>query len=313
MNFSLAQAILVATVSGIATVMLSGLLTPGVAPLVVLSLIAPAPLFIAGFGWHPLVAALGGIISALIAQTAMGMTAGISFALLFALPVYAIAEFGRRRFGDYSGRPERDGINLGMVAVALVIYLPAVVTLSAMIIEPDYATHQMRMRRWIEIILRAVAQSGGIPPNADTGRVAQMMAAIMLPFGALTSFVSMILSASFALFVVEKSTRLSYARPEMKRLRLPGGALILLGLSIFLGMRDGYLGLFAEMVALSLIAAFVMQGLAVIHVRTIGIGNRGFLLGVIWAATVILWIIAAPIVLGIGMADHLFDFRRGRI
>jgi len=311
---SLGQAIFVAAVAGIATALMSGILTPGLAPAVFLSLIAPAPLFIAGFGWHPLVAALGGLIAALAGSIYVSTPAALVIAGTFGLPAYALTQAAEVRFGNYAGRPERDGIDLGRLVVSLVLYVAVAGTIAAMMIEPDFAALQNRIRRSMQAAFNVMGV-GTRPPGSgpsDPTALIDMLANVMLPLSALVMTVTIIVGGTLGLAVAERSGRLPYARPDMRRFRLPGGALILMGIAFLVATRDGYVGMLGEIVALGLCLAFMLQGLAVVHVRTLGIGGRGFILAAMWAALVVFGLPAAIFIL-IGMLDHLLDFRRGRL
>lgn len=311
---TMAQAILIAIIAGLATALMSGLLTPGVAPMVFLSLLAPAPLFIAGFGWHPLVAALGGLFGALIANFMIGPPAALLIVGMFAVPAFALTWISDRLFSNLSGRPDRDGIELGRMAVTLVLYLAIAGVVSAMIIEPDYEALVSRIRKAVEAVAGAMGLGQSLPDagKKDLSRLLDMMTAIMLPMSAMISLATHVVSGTLALQITDRARRLTFIRPDFRRLRLPGGALILLGLAFIVGIREGYVGLLGEIVALGLAFAFMLQGLAVVHTRSIGAGGRALILAAVWSSIVI-FTFPALIFVGIGMADHLLNFRRGRL
>jgi hypothetical protein len=306
---SLAQAILASIIAGFAAALLSGVVTPLSVPVMLFSILAPAPLFLAGFAVHPLAGALGGIVAALVANLVGGMPSALLMAGMFALPAFGAALQGERAFGVYAGRPDRDGIELGRLAMVLILYLALIITLGALVIEPDYEALQARMRRVLDLAMSQVGPPAG---GAEIGQILDLMAGVVLPLSGLVSFVSLVISGTLAMQIAERFGRLWYARPDFRRFRLPGGALILLGLSFFLALTAGYLGLLGEIVALCLVAAFTLQGLAVVHVRTIGLSGRGLILGAVWAALIVFGF-PAFLLVGLGMVDHLADFRRGRI
>lgn len=310
----LAQAILVAIIAGFATALMSGLLTPGVAPAVFLSLLAPAPLFIAGFGWHPLVAALGGIFAALIAHFAIGWPAALMIAGMIALPVFVLTTLCEKLFGAYSGRPGKDGIDLGRLAVTLILYIGIVGVAVAVVFEPDFGQLEARIRRAVEAVFVMAGLDKAMPNagKADLARLFEIMTAIMLPLSALISLVTLVISGTLGLQIADRAGRLLFARPDFRRFRLPGGALILLGIAFIVSTRSGYVGLLGEIVALGLAFAYLLQGLAVVHVRTLGMGARIAILAAVWG-TLVVFGFPAFVLIGLGMADHLLDFRRGRL
>ena len=311
---TMANAILVAIIAGIATALLSGLLTPGVAPAVFLSLLAPAPLFIAGFGWHPLVAALGGLIAVLSAHFVVGAPAALMVFGMIALPTFVLTALSERLFGTYAGRPDKDGVDLGRLLVTLVLYLGIAGVTAALLFEPDYARLELRIRTAVEAVFVLTGLEKAMPnaSKEDIGRLLGMMTSIMLPMSALISLLTLVISGTLGVQIADRAKRMTFPRPDFRRFRMPGGVLILLGMALIASTRDGYLGLLGEVVALGLVFGYLLQGLAVVHTRTLGMGGRGLILTVVWG-TLVVFGVPAFLFIGVGMADHLLDFRRGRL
>jgi Predicted membrane protein (DUF2232) len=310
----LAQAILVATLAGVATALLSGLLTPGALTMALFSLLAPTPLFIAGFGWHPLVAALAGLIAALTAQVVSGTTASLMITGMLALPAFGVTLLAERLFGSYAGRPEKDGIDLGRLAVTIVLYVGIAGVVVGLIMEPDYAGLEARVRKAIDLAFTAsgLAESFAQADAANLARLLDLMASIMLPMSALISLMTLVVSSTLGVQIADRADRMRFARPDFRRFRLPGGSLILLIAALFIASRAGYLGLLGEIVALGLVFFYMLHGFSVLHARTIGFGARGLMLAAAWLV-VILFTIPAVVFILVGLFDHLFDFRRGRL
>lgn len=307
-------ALLVAFAAGFGAALLSGFLTPGTMQAALLSLIAPTPLFIVGFGWHPYAGALAGLSAALIVQAAAGTPPALAIACLFAVPVFALTYMAERAYAPLSGRPDRDGIALGQLLVGLIVYLGLAFVVSGLLIEPDYGLLQQRIRRSVEAVMRMIGMPGGagpLPP-ADQTRIVDLLSSIIMPLSAVITLLTLLVSAVMGLIVADRSGRLVFIKPDLRRFRLPGGSLILLGMALLASLQAGYLGLFGSIVALGLLLAFVFQGLAVVHVRTIGMDSRGFLLAALWAALIVFGL-PALLFLVVGMIDHLTDFRRGRL
>lgn len=310
----MAQAILVAILAGVTTALLSGLLTPGAMSVALFSLIAPTPLFIAGFGWHPLVAALSGIIAALTVQMVSGTTAALMISGMLVVPTVGITLLSERLFGNYAGRPDKDGIDLGRLAVTIILYVGIAGVVVGMIMEPDFAQLEMRVRKAVEFAFAATGLNESFPQAdaANLARLLDLIASVMLPMSALISLMTLVVSSTLGVQIADRADRLRFARPDFRRFRLPGGSLILLMAALFIASRAGYLGLLGEIVALGLVFFYMLQGFAVLHARTIGFGGRGLMLAAAWLV-VILFTIPAVIFILVGMFDHLFDFRRGRL
>lgn len=312
---TLPKATLVAMIAGLATAVLSAQMTPGVLLFGFLAALAPLPLLIVGFGWHPLVAALGGIFAALIVKLAASPFGAIQVAALYALPTWGITAYAARLFLGYARRPDRDGVDLGRIAIGYILYFALAFVLSAIVIEPDFAVVMQRIRAVFEQVLTLLkndlASSPPVDPHVFPALV-DAATAIVMPVGAILNFIAMTIAGTLGMQIAERMGRLPYPRPDFRRFRLPGGTLILLGMALIVASQSAYLGLFGEMVAGMLAIAYLLQGLAVVHVRTLGLPMRTPLLALIWI-TLVFFGFSAAIFIVVGLLDHLLDFRRGRL
>jgi hypothetical protein len=306
----MAQTILLASLAGFASALLSGMLTPGVMSLAFLFLVAPLPLLLAGFAWHPLVAALAGLFGAILIDLATGDRTAIAFATIMALPAFAICAMADRIFSDPRREIAKDGIATGQIALAAAMYVAFAVVASAIWIEPDYAAFTQRLRTFVVEGLRLMATPGGPLANdpATLARFADLMTAIMLPMSGLLIITMLALSAGLGAIVAERSGRMTYVKPSFNAFRLPGGSLILFGASLLISLWGGYLSVFAEIMALGMALFLMLQGMAVLHTRLHGNQSRGFLLAAAWAS-VLVFGFPALIFVGAGIADHLLDLR----
>lgn len=315
MKSPFAQALLVALIAGIAAALMSGLVVRSGSPALILTMLAPAPLMIAGFGWHPLCAALGGIIAALAAQTFNSTPAAVMLCGMVALPAYGVSALALNRFAMLSQRPQRDGKEMGGIGVLLVIFLTLGAVLAAMWIEPDFEVLSARMREMLELSMREVLgfDSGLPPPRAEAmSRLYAFFARILLPMSVLVTLTTLMLSTTLAAQVVERAGLMPYPRPDFRRFAVPGGGLILVGLSFLVATRPGYLGALGDGVLVGMLFLFLLQGLAVIHVRTLNVGGRGIILFLVWASLIVFGVPAFLFML-VGLADHLFAFRRNHL
>jgi hypothetical protein len=304
------QAIFLAGLAGFASALLSGMLTPGSISLAFLFFVAPLPLFLAGFAWHPLVTALAGLFGAIMIDLATGNRGAIAFASIMALPAFAVSAMAERIFADPRREIAKDGIATGQIALATVMYIAFVVVASAIWIEADYAAFTQRLRLFVLEGLRQMATPGSPLANdpARLARFADLMTAIMLPMSGLVIVTMLALSAGLGAIVAERSGRMTFVKPSFNAFRLPGGSLILFGAALIISLWDGYLAVFAEIVALGMALFLMLQGMAVLHSRLIGNNSRGFLLAAAWAS-VLVFGFPALLFVGAGIADHLLDLR----
>ncbi|MGL5447103.1 MAG: hypothetical protein ACRDBL_07340 [Rhabdaerophilum sp.] len=304
------QAILLASLAGFASALLTGMLTPGMMSLAFLFLVSPLPLFIAGFAWHPLVAALAGLFGAILIDFATGDRAAVAFASIMALPAYAMSAVAWRSFATETRMIAKDGIATGQIALSAVIYIALVIVISAIWVEPDYAVFTQKLRGFVLEGIRQMGAPGNPAVNdpATLNRLADLMTAIMLPMSGFVIITTITLSAALGAMVAERSGRMEFVKPSFNEFRLPGGSLILFGATLLIGMWEGYIAVFAEIAALGIALLLMLQGLGVLHTRLRGKPSRGFLLSVAWAS-VIVFGLPALLFVGVGVADHLFDLR----
>ncbi len=304
------QILLLAGLAGFASALLSGMLTPGVMAFAFLFLVAPLPLFIVGFGWHPLASALAGLIGAILVDLASGDRAALAFVSLFAFPAFIIPGMAERAFSAPDRDIRRDGIVTGQLALAMAGYLAMIIVVTSVWIEPDYARFVARMREFVGQGLRMMAgpNNPGLSDPATFNRVVELMSSIMLPVSGLLVILTLVMSAAFGAIVADKSSRMVYVRPAFSMFRLPGGSLILFGAALLVAMWDGYTGVFAEILAFGLALLLMIQGLAVLHARLAGHSGRGLLLTAAWGS-ILVFGFPALVFLGVGAADHLLDLR----
>lgn len=306
----MAQTLLLASLAGFASALLSGMLTPGLVSLAFLFLVAPLPLFLASFGWHPLAGALAGLVGAILIDLATGNRASLAFATLFALPAFLVPTASERAFGAPDRDIRRDGIVTGQLALAMAGYLGLVIIVTAIWVEPDYGRFVARLREFVGEGLRLMSAPGN-PALADPAtfnRVVDVMASIMLPVSGLLVIVTLVLSTAFAAMIAERSGRMAYVKPAFAMFRLPGGTLILFAATLLVAIWDGYTGVFAEILAFGIAFLLMLQGLAVLHARLAGQNGRGLMLTVAWGS-ILIFGFPALLFVGVGVADHLLDLR----
>jgi Predicted membrane protein (DUF2232) len=306
------QAIFIAAIAGLASALLSGILTPGSMTMAMLIFLAPLPLFIAGLGWHAYVAALGGLLATLAINVTLGTRPSLAFLGSIALPTFVLCYAADRLFGREDATMRHPGLDLGRLAIAAVMGIAFIIVATTISIEPDFAEFQRRLRGMVEQIIRGMFNRPGQTfPAEQAAMLTDLMTRLMLPLSGGLLITSIVISGTLGLQITERAKRLAWQRPDFRSFRLPGGALILFGLALLATMLGGYVSLFAEIVLIGLAVMFMLQGLAVMHVRMAGKPAKGFVIGTAWTLIVVMGF-PALVFIGIGMADHLVDFRRPR-
>lgn len=303
-----AQALLAASLAGITATWLSGLLVPGNVAFALLFMLAPLPLYLAGLMVHPLLAALAGLIGALLLDVTVTHQAALVFSASVALPAYLLVAAAERAYTAPIGGTWRE--TMGSLALGLVVYVALMVVASAFWIEPDYARILGKIREIAALTAQSMLSGGSYPPELEA-RLVDTMSGLVLPMTGLILIVTLALSAVLGVQIASRARRLGFAKPDFRRFRLPGGALILMGLAGFMAFRGDYVGVLAAILLLGTGLMLMLQGLAVIHQRSLGMRGRGFILGAAWALLVFFGF-PAFLFIAIGIADHLLNFRNPR-
>jgi hypothetical protein len=294
--------------AGAAAALLFASLASGSLLALILFYLAPLPILIAAIGWSHWAA----LIAALAASAGLAALFGTLFALAFligvGLPAWWLGYLALLAQDDGSGRPE------GLVwypAGNLVFWaacLGAIIVIACIpFLGLDTGTVKSTLTGSLD---RALPAADANNPEAVAKRnaviavlvtVAPMMIALMLT---LIQSVNLWLAAK----VVKISGRLKRPWPALAEMRLPAATPVLLAIAMVGSLLLGLFSIPAILLA-SLLTAYALIGLAVVHVvtRTMGGGRRVMLTGVYGAIIVLGW--PTMVMSIIGIADTLFDIR----
>jgi hypothetical protein len=316
---SFVRAVLVAILAGLAAALLSGTLTPGSGgQYVMLFMAAPLPIMLAGLGWHPLSGALASLTGALLVDLVVNDRAALGFIGLVGAPAAGLAWLaslllipGRTRIAQH------EGLALGWLYTGAMFYLSLAIIGTAIVVEPDYAAFTARLEAFVKEALELMlGVKGGVLPPGFTfdsfTRMVDLVTMLLLPVSALVSLISLVMSGALALAIARKSGLLPFPKPDLRRIRLPGGAILVLLVSMLLATREEFPGLFGLIVSLGLAFGFTLQGLAVMHVRSMGMSGRIPLLALGWSLLIVFGL-PGVIFFALGLLDHLLDFRKNRL
>jgi hypothetical protein len=109
--------------------------------------------------------------------------------------------------------------------------------------------------------------------------------------------------------IVDASGRALRPWPDLHGLELPNGLVLLFAVAIAASFLPGLPGLLATGLAGALLFAYVLQGLAVIHVYSRGMPLRGLMLAAVYLGILLLgWV--AILVAIVGLAEPLLGLRQ---
>jgi hypothetical protein len=282
----------------------------------------PLPLFLAGFGW--------GFSATLVAVATGAVVAGLlgyQFALVFLLGlglpaiilVYLSLLYRPARATDIGerhsqGEAVRNWLPAGHLIAGTALVAGGLAAMNIAFVAWDIEALRKLMREFIsQMIQRPIA---GVEPIKMTPEEIAAFANVMiskLPVAmALMWFITLIVNLWVAGRVSLSSGRLPRPWPALSEFQLPAALALALALSLGASMIDGLAGMLGDAVSTACLAAYVLQGLAILHYVTRGRPWRGFALGAVYAVLTLTGAWGAYAVALIGLAEPISPLNRSR-
>jgi hypothetical protein len=313
------QIVLIGIAAGAASALLIASFASGSLLSVLLFYLAPLPIMIVALSWSH----LAGLIAAGISSTALAAGFGPLFAAAhlagIGLPAWwlsYLALLARRGNGPAGGDVEWYPVGRLVIWGALVGTLVG----GIFVLLPDPATFRALLRRVLDLILRLEASgsaSTDAPSLADIEQMLDLLVLAIPPTAAAISTLTNLGNLWLAGQVARVSGRLRRPWPTLSDMVFPrltavvliaaiAGACLpaLTGSSLLVARLSAVLGA-------SLLMAYAMLGLAVLHATTRGLKGRGVVLAGTYATVAVLgWPVLVMTL--VGLVDSAIDIR-GRI
>jgi hypothetical protein len=316
-NSSFLQAMIASFGAGIASALLCSVVQPQSGFGVILFLISPLPLVVAGLSYHHLVAALAALIGCLFLDLLVGSTLSIAYALLAGLPAFLLVfAIVQRRGRGGTLRDAAGYLGPGVILTGIAVYVSGLILIASIWVNPNYAGFRAYLYSALaESVKTRLEIEGGqdlrLPDGLDLEPFLRFYARLMPSLATIPFFVMLSVSGYLGARVALVSQRLQRPWPNFRHLRLPPLAVILLIAATVLIFAHGYPGLAGELFTISIGLCFVIQGLAVVHAK---VGHRPrmrWLIAMSWLL-VIVFSISSLGFLVLGLIDQIFDLRKLR-
>ena len=305
--------ILVALAAGSASALMFASIISGALFSLVLFYLAPLPLMVAGLGWGPLCATVGGITAAIGLGAIFGLPYCIAFVLTVALPAWWLGHLA------LLGRPVATAASAGNgaspVAPVMEWYpvgrillwtagFAALTTMAALFtLGGDAATITAALRRGLLRIIGARATTG------DTDQIVDALVMIAPAAAAVVAMMTLTLNLWLAAKITATSGRLHRPWPDLKSAALPPMTLAALSLALALCFSGGLFAMLGQIASAALMMAYALIGFAVLHTLTLAMKSRALWLSGIYAVVLVFgWPVLAMV--GLGLADAVFGFRQ---
>jgi hypothetical protein len=307
--------ILVALAAGCASALMFASIISGAPISLVLFYLAPLPLMVAGLGWGPLSATIGGIAAALGLGVIFGLPYCLAFVLTVALPAWwlgHLALLGRPVSTAPAGNgaapptPALEWYPLGRILLWTAGFA-ALTTMAALFtLGSDAATITAALRRGL---LRIIGGRNAAPPTNDTEQIVDALVTIAPAAAAIVAMMTLTLNLWLAAKITATSGRLHRPWPDTKSAALPPMTLAALLLALALCFSGGLFAMLGQIASAALLMAYALIGFAVLHTLTLAMKGRALWLSGAYAVVLVFgWPVVAMV--GLGLADAVFGFRQ---
>jgi len=276
--------------------------------------LAPLPLCLAGLGWGGMVALLSALTGTVVIAASLGAATAAVFALSIAAPTALLAHLA------LLSRPA--ATPNGQVVGPLEWYPPGrIVGWAALIagllagilvltIGYDQEAYRDTIRQILEhSTLKELDHNGTVFTEEAIASLSSVLARALPAAFAIIWFTITLFNLWIAALIVDASGRALRPWPDLRGFELPNALVPLFAGALAASFLPGLPGLLATGLAGALLFAYVLQGLAVIHLYSQGLPFRAVLLTAVYLGILLLgWV--ALVVAILGLAEPLLGLRR---
>ena len=303
----------IALFAGAASALMFASIISGALISIVLLYFTALPLMVAGLGWGPLAATIGGIGAATGLSAIFGLSIGMPFVVMMALPAWwlgHLALLGRPVASAAPGEgatpapPVMEWYPVGRILLWIAGFAILTTVAAMLTLGSDAETITGSLRRGLTRILgpRDLASPG------DNERWIAALAIIAPAAATIVAMMTLTLNLWLAGKITATSGRLHRPWPELKRAELPPMILVVLSVALAFCFVGGIIALFAQITATALLMAYAITGFAVLHTLTLALKGRAFWLCSTYAFVMVFgWPVLAMVALG--LADAVFGLR----
>jgi Predicted membrane protein (DUF2232) len=307
----MARMLLVGIASGVAAALLFACVASGSMLAVLLFYLAPLPLMIAGLGWSHLAGLAGAIVGSAGLLAAFGGWFGLVFLLGVGLPSWWLSYLALLARSSDGGSGSLEWYPVGRLVMWCAVLATLMVVVAIPMFGTDAEAFQSGLKTAFDRLLRSQATRDAplsLPGVNDPNRVLDFLVAVIPPAAAVVSTLTSLANLWLAAKVVAISGRLGRPWPDLRAMKVPRLAAGLLAAGIGLSFLPDLLGIVAGVLACTLLIVYALLGFVILHMTTVGINGRGFVLAGIYAAVAVFgWPVLLLTLLG--LVDNVIDIR----
>ena len=282
--------------------------TPGISA--ALLVLTHLPMLLAGLGWGLPAAGAGALATAVVVLFTNGVWPALGTTVSLGLPVVGIVYFAFLSRALGSDPTEREWYPPGRLVTGIALYGGALPLLMLPLSGSSYEDLRAPLAELVRRFSKESVSELGLRPMSE----AQIQAAVNLIVTTLPGFIAvywtaiMCVNTYVAARIVRASGRLARAWSPMPDLRLPKDTLVIFGIALLACYATGLVAIAGVSLTGSLLFAFFLTGLALIH--SIARRRSPLLLILLYLALLFAVPYVAILLIIGGLADTLVDLKR---
>jgi hypothetical protein len=272
----------------------------------VLFYLAPLPLCLAGLGWGSTAALAAAVAGTLVVALSLGPATAAIFAVSIAIPMALLTHLAllSRPLASTQGQVAQaiEWYPAGRIVGWAALIAGGLAAILILIIGYDQDSYKEMIRQMLDhSMLKQLDRDGTMFTEETMTSMAAMIARAVPAAFAIVWLTITLFNLWMAGMIVDASGRALRPWPDFHALDLPNALVPIFAASLLASFVPGLPGLVATGFAGALLFAFVLQGLAVIHVYSRGVPFRALLLAAVYLGILLLgWVAIAVAILGIG-------------
>jgi hypothetical protein len=282
----------------------------------VLFFLSPLPIGIAGLGWGWPAAAIASAVAAFALGLGIAPRTGLVHIVAIGLPTTISAYYLllNRVTGDadVNGAPQVEWYPIGRILAGMALFAGVLSAISLISLGTDVDTLKAAFRPMIERNF-VTGPAGGPATALSPARIDEltMLVITIAPISvAAVWFAFANLNLWLAALVTKKSDRLIRPWADLSLITVPRGMSLAFASAVALSLTGGLFGMLSTSFASAILMAYLLVGLAIIHNVTRGSSIRPGILWAIYVLLFMLFLMVAPIIALLGLAEPLLPWRR---
>jgi len=272
----------------------------------VLFYLAPLPLCLAGLGWGGMAGLVSAITGTVVIAASLGPATAAIFAVSIAAPTALLTHLAllSRPLATPQGQVTQgaEWYPAGRIVGWAAIMAGLLTAILVLIVGYDQDSYKEMIRQMLEhSSLKELDRDGTLFTEETIGSMSAMIARALPAAFAIVWLTITLFNLWMAGLIVDASGRALRPWPDLHALELPNALVPIFAAALLASFVPGLPGLVATGFAGALLFAFVLQGLAVIHVYSRGVPFRALLLAAVYLGILLLgWVAIVVAIVGIG-------------